>query len=72
MAEDGNVFIGRDGSRFAYVLDYFRGGVVAVDAQGDIPLLHQLKRELGFYAIDLYEKQEVVFAVGGLNSNVET
>ena len=67
-AEDGSVFIDRDGSRFGYVLDYFRDGVVAVDAQGDSRLLRQLKREFGFYAIDLYEEQEVAFAAGGRGS----
>ena len=64
-AEDGSVFIDRDGSRFGYVLDYFRDGVVAVDAQGNSGLLRQLKREFGFYAACLYEEQEVAFAAGG-------
>ena len=67
--EDGSVFIDRDGTSFGYVLEYLRDGVVALDAQEDIPLLRRLKREFDFYAIDLFEEQHVAFAVGGYDSN---
>jgi hypothetical protein len=68
-AEDGSVFVDRD-SLFSYVLEYLRDGVVSVageGTQGDVGLLRKLKREFGFYAIELVEEQEVAFAVGGQN-----
>ena len=75
-AEDGSVFLDRDGSVFGHVLEYLRDGVVSVAeagaAQGgDIGLLRRVKREFGFFAIELFaekqEREEVAFAVGGYN-----
>ena len=70
------MFLDRDGNVFGHVLEYLRDGVVSVAEagaaqSGDIGLLHRLKREFGFFAIELFaEKQgreEVAFAVGRKN-----
>jgi hypothetical protein len=67
----GSIFVDRDGEHFGHVLEYLRDGVVSVAAQEaselDISLLRALKREFGFYCIELMvEPEEVVFVVGGL------
>ena len=62
---DGSVFIDRDGSAFGFVLEFLRDGVVALDALADVQLLRRVKREFDYYAIDLFERQEVAFAIGG-------
>jgi chorismate mutase len=71
---DGSIFIDRDGEHFGQVLQYLRDGVVLVAEQDtselDLSMLRWLKREFGFYCIDLYlEQQEVAFAVGGAAAN---
>jgi N-acetylneuraminic acid mutarotase len=69
-SEDGSIFIDRDGKRFGQVLEYLRDGVVSVaekDASElDVGELRWLKREFGFYCIELdADPQEVAFVVGG-------
>jgi hypothetical protein len=73
-SEDGSIFIDRDGKHFGQVLEYLRDGVVSVSEQDaselDVSELRWLKREFGFYCIELSaDPQEVAFAVGGANSD---
>jgi hypothetical protein len=69
-SEDGSIFIDRDGKHFGQVLEYLRDGVVSV-AEKDVSELNVselrwLKREFGFYCIELdADPQEVASAVGG-------
>jgi hypothetical protein len=72
---DGSIFVDRDGEHFGHVLEYMRDGVVSVAEPGVLPsvsLLRALKREFGFYCIELYAEQptepvqpEMAFVVGG-------
>jgi hypothetical protein len=69
-SEDGSIFIDRDGKHFGQVLEYLRDGVVSVAEKNatdlDVGELRWLKREFGFYCIELSaEPQEVAFVVGG-------
>jgi hypothetical protein len=69
-SEDGSIFMDRDGKHFGQVLEYLRDGVVSAaekDASKlDVGELRWLKREFGFYCIELYaDPQEVAFVVGG-------
>jgi N-acetylneuraminic acid mutarotase len=75
-SEDGSIFIDRDGKHFGQVLEYLRNGVVSVadkDASElDIGELRWLKREFGFYCIELSaEPQEVAFVVGGTGVGIK-
>jgi N-acetylneuraminic acid mutarotase len=70
VCADGSIFIDRDGEHFGQVLQYLRDGVVTVAEQEvselDIGVLRWLRREFGFYCIELMaEQQEVAFTVGG-------
>jgi N-acetylneuraminic acid mutarotase len=70
---DGSI-IDRDGKHFGQVLEYLRDGVVSVaerDASKlDVGELRWLKREFGFYCIELFAApQEVAFAVAGMDDN---
>jgi hypothetical protein len=70
-SEDGSIFIDRDGKHFGQVLEYLRDGVVSAaqkDASKlDVGELRWLKREFGFYCIELSaEPLEVAFVVGGI------
>jgi N-acetylneuraminic acid mutarotase len=74
VCADGSIFVDRDGERFGLVLEFMRDGVVSVAAQEaselDVSLLRALKREFGFYCIELMaEPEEVVFVVGGVGGN---
>jgi hypothetical protein len=74
--EDGSIFIDRDGEHFGQVLEYLRDGVLSVaeqdEAELDVSVLRWLKREMGFYCIEVMaEPQEVAFAVGGLDNDGE-
>jgi hypothetical protein len=69
VCADGSIFVDRDGEHFDHVLEYMRDGVVSVATQDtselDISLLRALKREFGFYCIELMaEPEEVIFVVG--------
>jgi N-acetylneuraminic acid mutarotase len=78
VCNDGSIFADRDGEHFSYVLEYMRSGVVSVaeaGARASVPLLRALKREFGFYCIELCTEQTVepqqpekVFVIGGERS----
>jgi kelch-like protein 8 len=70
--EDGSIFIDRDGEHFGQVLEYMRDGVLSM-ADLDVSVLRWLKREMGFYCIEVMtEPQEVAFVVGGRDDNMVT
>jgi hypothetical protein len=69
---DGSIFVDRDGKHFGHILEYMRDGHVSVaepDACLDIALLRALKREFGFYCIELcaepVTEPEVAVVIGG-------
>jgi hypothetical protein len=74
---DGSIFDDRDGEHFGHVLEYMRDGMVSVaepGAQPNVPLLRALKREFGFYCIELVAEVpfepaqlETAYVVGGAN-----
>ena len=70
---DGAHFLDRDGAHFKYVLAYLRDGAsVLEEAAGDVRLLRALKREFGYFAIDLDTEQQheaAVYVMGGWDSN---
>jgi hypothetical protein len=82
VCDDGSIFVDRDGEHFGHVLEYMRDGCVSVAATGVCPgvsLLRALKREFGFYCIELVaeeaeetEQQETAFAIGGRNYGFRT
>jgi hypothetical protein len=60
VCSDGSIFVDRDGEHFSHVLEYMRDGTVSVAAPGARPrasLLRVLKREFGFYCIELCAEQ---------------
>jgi hypothetical protein len=62
VCDDGSIFVDRDGEHFEHVLQYMRDGVVAVAVPGARPsvsLSRALKREFGFYCIELVAEQAV-------------
>jgi hypothetical protein len=77
VCNDGSIFVDRDGEHFGHVLEYMRDGMVSVAEPGAYPsvsLLRALKREFGFYCIELCAEQpvkeappEALFAMGGYN-----
>jgi hypothetical protein len=84
VCNDGSIFVDRDGEHFGHVLEYMRDGHVSVAEAGARPsssLLRALKREFGFYSIELcteqleqgvyHEQAELVFVVGGCNDDDE-
>jgi hypothetical protein len=59
---DGSIFVDRDGEHFGHVLEYMRDGVVSVaeaDARPSVSLLRALKREFGYYCVELVAEQPV-------------
>jgi N-acetylneuraminic acid mutarotase len=73
-SEDSSIFIDRDGKHFGQVLEYLRDGVVSVAERDlselDVGELRWLKREFGFFCIELSAgPQEVAFVVGGVVGN---
>jgi hypothetical protein len=78
VCRDGSIFVDRDGAHFGYILEYMRDGVVSVAEPGvrpSVSLLRALKREFGFYSIELVAEQaadvlqpERVYVVGGIDS----
>jgi hypothetical protein len=76
VCNDGSIFVDRDGEHFGHILEYMRDGMVAVAEAGARPsvsLLRALKREFGFYCIELCaeepsepSQQEMSFVVGGI------
>jgi N-acetylneuraminic acid mutarotase len=75
VCKDGSIFVDRDGEHFGHLLEYMWGGVVSVaepGAQPSISLLRALKREFGFYCIELHteeaaepERSEIAYAISG-------
>jgi hypothetical protein len=75
VCNDGSIFVDRDGEHFGHVLEYMRDGVIAVaelGARPSVSLLRALKREFGFYCIELHaeqvaepERSEMTYAIGG-------
>jgi N-acetylneuraminic acid mutarotase len=72
VCNDGSIFVDRDGEHFGHVLEYMRDGFVSVAEAGARPsvtLLRALKREFGFYCIELCadqpEETELAFIMGG-------
>jgi hypothetical protein len=80
VCNDGSIFVDRDGEHFGHVLEYLRTGVVSVAEAGARPsvsLLRSLKREFGFYCIELSadepaaaEHPEMAFMMGGADITV--
>jgi hypothetical protein len=76
VCSDGSIFVDRAGEHFGHVLEYMRDGVVSVAEAGAHPsvsLLRALKREFGFYCIELSAEEavepahpEMAFVMGGL------
>jgi N-acetylneuraminic acid mutarotase len=72
---DGSIFVDRDGEHFGHILEYMRDGVISVAEPGARPsvsLLRALKREFGFYCIELCAEQpmqahqpEMALVMGG-------
>jgi hypothetical protein len=75
---DGSIFVDRDGAHFGHVLEYMRDGVISVaksSAHPSVSLLRTLKREFGFYCIELCAEQpmvpyqpEVALVMGGYHA----
>jgi hypothetical protein len=63
VCADGSIFVDREGAHFGHILKYMRDGVVSVAEPGarpSISLLRALKREFGFYCIELCAEQPMV------------
>jgi hypothetical protein len=79
VCSDSSIFVDRDGTHFGHVLGYMRDGVVSVAEPGARPsvsLLRALKREFGFYCIELCAEQPtepqqpvVALVVGGYHAD---
>ena len=79
VCNDGSIFVDRDGEHFGHVLEYMRDGHVSVAELSALPsvsLLRALKREFGFYCIELCAEQttapeqpEVAYVIGGYGAN---
>jgi hypothetical protein len=75
VCDDGSIFVDRDGEHFGHVLEYMRDGHISVVEPGmrpSVSLLRALKREFGFYCIELSaeepveaEQPELAFVMGG-------
>jgi hypothetical protein len=60
VCADGSIFVDRDGEHFGHILEYMRDGVISMAEPGARPgisLLRALKREFGFYCIELCAEQ---------------
>jgi hypothetical protein len=76
VCSDGSIFVDRDGEHFGHILEYMRDGMVSVAEPGALPtvsLLRALKREFGYYCIELCAEQpmksefpDVAYVVGGV------
>jgi hypothetical protein len=79
VCNDGSIFVDRDGEHFGHILEYMRDGVVSVaeaDVYPSVSLLRALKREFGFYCIELsmegsaeLEQPEMVLVMCGLGND---
>jgi hypothetical protein len=76
---DGSIYVDRDGEHFGHVLEYMRDGVVLVAEAGACPsvsLLRALKREFGYYCIELVADEpaepaqvEMAYVMGGCHDD---
>jgi hypothetical protein len=78
VCDDGSIFVDRDGEHFGHVLEYMRDSHVSVaapSARPSVSLLRALKREFGFYCIELVSEEsveaelqqdEVAYVMGGI------
>jgi hypothetical protein len=60
VCTDGSIFVDRDGEHFGHILEYMRNGVISMAEPGarpSISLLRALKREFGFFCIELCAEQ---------------
>jgi hypothetical protein len=79
VCNDGSIFVDRDGEHFGHILGYMQDGVVSVAEAGAYPsvsLLRSLKREFGFYCIELSkegsmepEQPAMALVMGGTGSD---
>jgi hypothetical protein len=79
VCSDGSIFVDRDREHFGHILQYMRDGVVSVAeaaARPSVSLLRALKREFGFYCIELSAEEalepaqpEMAFVMGGVNDD---
>jgi hypothetical protein len=56
VCHDGSIFVDRGGEHFGHILEFMRDGVVSVAeacAHPSVSLLRAVKREFGFYCIEL-------------------
>jgi hypothetical protein len=63
VCNDSSIFVDRDSEHFGHVLEYMRDGMVEAADPGACPsvsLLRALKREFGFYCIELCTEQPAV------------
>jgi N-acetylneuraminic acid mutarotase len=62
VCNDGSIFVDRNGEHFGHILQYLRDGVLLVAEQDaselDVSVLRWLKREFGFYCIELNAEVE--------------
>jgi hypothetical protein len=83
VCNDGCIFVDRDGEHFGHILEFMRDGMVSVVEPGAFPsvsLLRALKREFGFYCIELHAEKpivldrpsEVAFVMGGTGRDGES
>jgi hypothetical protein len=78
VCADGSIFVDRDGEHFGHTLEYMRDGVVPLAETGAPPsvsLLRALKREFGFYCIELcaelpphLHQPELALVMGGYHA----
>jgi N-acetylneuraminic acid mutarotase len=80
VCEGSSIFVDRDGEHFGHILEYMRDGYVSVAEDGAHPsvsLLRALKREFGFYCIELVSEQAleperdgvVAYVMGGCDND---
>jgi N-acetylneuraminic acid mutarotase len=63
VCKDGSIFVDRDGEHFGHVLEYMRDRTMSASeprARPSVSLLRALKREFGFYCIELCAEPEPV------------
>jgi hypothetical protein len=80
VCADCSIFVDRDGERFGHVLEYMRDGhvsIVELDARPSVSLLRALKREFGYYCIELTVEPppvvfyETVYIMGGRSGSTQ-
>jgi hypothetical protein len=77
VCADGSIFVDRDGEHFGHLLEYMRDGHVSAAEAGARPsvsLLRALKREFGFYCIELSAEgsSSTAYVIGGVGTGLGT